>query len=86
VAHGAAARIEGPWRHGWERLEVGDEWGSEPSGPQVLVGRTLWWASEEKIRKMRRLGCQATRPKLDWAAMRNRKGFQILIQRNEIQI
>jgi hypothetical protein len=46
---------------GWERLEVGDEWGSEQSGLQVLVGRTLRWTSEEKIRKMRRLGCQGYR-------------------------
>jgi hypothetical protein len=26
---------------------VGDERGSGPDGPQVLVGQTLWWAGEE---------------------------------------
>jgi hypothetical protein len=31
--------------------EVGDEQGSGLGGPQVLVGRTLWWASEEKTKK-----------------------------------
>jgi hypothetical protein len=31
-----------------QAAKVGDEQGSRSSGPQVLVGRMLWWASEEK--------------------------------------
>jgi hypothetical protein len=31
-----------------QAAKVGDEQGSRSSGPQVLVGRMLWWASKEK--------------------------------------
>jgi hypothetical protein len=46
VMRGAAAS-----RGAAAQSEEGDEQGSGSSGPQVLVGRTLWWASEEKSGK-----------------------------------
>jgi hypothetical protein len=64
------------WETSWE----------QSCGPQVLVVRTLWWASEEKSGKWDEWAIKATGPKLVWATMRNRQCFQILIQRNEIQI
>jgi hypothetical protein len=57
-------------------------WAASASGPNALVGSMM----KKKQKKWDGRAAKATVPKLVWAAMRNRKGCQILIQRNEIQI
>jgi hypothetical protein len=86
ASHGRARRGGAGQANGGSGGRGGRQARERSSGLQVLVGRTLWWASEEKSGKWDERAIKATRTKLVWATMRNRKCFQILIQRNEIQI
>jgi hypothetical protein len=62
------------------------EEGETPGGSVLGRKAAVAWADFGKFERKSRWAAKATEPKLVWAAMRNRKGFQILIQRNEIQI
>jgi hypothetical protein len=86
VSHGRAQRGGVGQANGGSSGRGGRQAGERSCGPQMLVGWMLWWASEEKSGKWDERAIKGTGPKLVWATMRNRKCFQILIQRNEIQI